>query len=59
MSDHHRSAVPPALAARETSQASVPSLVVPTPAEASGSPAGAEPDHRQEPLSRFAEGGES
>ncbi len=48
---------PPALAARETSQASVPSLVVPTPAEASGTPAGAEPDHRQEPLSRFAEGG--
>ena len=50
---------PPALAARETSQASVPSLVVPAPAEASGSPAGAEPDHRQEPPSRCAEGGQS
>ena len=57
MSKHHRSAVPPRLEAREASQASVPSLVVPTPAEASGTPAGAEPDHRQEPLSRFAEGG--
>ena len=59
MSNHHRSAVPPALAARETSQASVPSLVGPAGAEASGTPAGAEPDHRQEPLSRFAEGGKS
>src|SRR5208282_60630 len=49
---------PPALAARETSQASAPSLVVPAPAEASGSPAGAEPDHRQEPPSRCAEGGQ-
>src|SRR3974377_148264 len=48
---------PPPLAARGHSPPSAPSLVAPPPAEASGPPAGAEPDHRQEPLSRFAEGG--
>ena len=57
MSDSHRSAVPPAPAAREASRAADPSLVGPAPAEASGSPAGAQPDHRQEPPARCAEGG--
>src|SRR4051794_30835562 len=49
---------PPAPEDRETSRATDPSLVEPARAEASGSPAGAQPDHRQGPTSRGAEGGQ-
>src|SRR5271157_5280702 len=47
---------PPAPEAREASRTTDPSLVGPAGAETSGSPAGAQPDHRQRPPSRGAEG---
>ena len=48
---------PPRPRPTTTPRAADPSLVGPPPAEASGSPAGAQPDHRQGPPIRGAEGG--
>ena len=50
---------PPAHPARETSRTADPSLVGAPRAEASGSPAGAQPDDQQRPLVRSAKGGQS
>jgi hypothetical protein len=57
MSNYRRRTVPPAPAASKTSSATDRSLVGPTRTEASGSPAGAHPYHRQEPPNRSAERG--
>src|SRR3954471_24690526 len=49
---------PPAPETREAAPATDPRLVGPARTEASGSPPGAQPDHRQEPPGRGAEGGQ-
>ncbi len=48
---------PPAPAASDKSQAAEPALVGPAHFEASGACTGPQPDHRQEPPARDAEGG--
>ena len=58
MSDDHRSAVPPAPAAHDTSRAAEPTVAEPVRDEASGSPDGSQPSRRQEPPVGGAEGGQ-